>query len=124
MKYGALQDVVIPPGQWKAAGPGIAPMCSRHAAGSPRRLASSGACCVHGSGLEAGGVKGTWGLWIGVTLVALNMLVLVQDLVAWRSAGAGPNGGFPVWPAVALALAAAYLLAAGITFDRRRRGGR
>lgn len=66
-------------------------------------------------------MKGSWGIWIGVTLVALDMLVFGQDLIAWRSAAPGATAGFPVWPAIILALAAAYLLAAGITFDRKRR---
>ena len=69
-------------------------------------------------------MKGSWGLWIGVTLVALNLLVFGQDLVAWRAAPPGSAAPFPLWPAVTLGLAAAYLLAAGITFDRKRRAGR
>ncbi len=69
-------------------------------------------------------MKPSTGLWIGCVVVALNALILGQDLIAYRDAPPGSAIGFPVWPAITLAGAAVYLLTAGILYDRARRRGK
>ena len=73
-------------------------------------------------------MRGSWGIWIGATLIALNALVLGQDLVAWHAAAAtaasGAGRAFPVWPAVTLLVAVAYTAVATTVYWRGRGGGR
>ncbi len=72
-------------------------------------------------------MKPSTGLWIGLVVVAINALILGQELIAYRNAPPGAAVGFPIWSAITLAGAAVYLLTAGILFDRARRarpGGR
>ena len=69
-------------------------------------------------------MRSTTGLWIGLVVVAINGLVFGLDLRGFLTAPAGSSRGFPVWQAIILFGACAYLLAAGILFDRERRGRR
>lgn len=70
-------------------------------------------------------MRGSWGIWIGATMVAINALVLGQDLMAWAKAapGSGPAAVFPVWPALTLSFAAAYTAVATTLYVRGRRDG-
>ena len=68
-------------------------------------------------GLDMGG---SWPIVIGVIAVGLDALVFVQELRAYRAA-AGAATGFPIWTLLTLIAAAAYLLGAGILYDRARR---
>ena len=69
-------------------------------------------------------MRGATGLWIGLVVVAINGLVFGLDLHGFLTAAAGSGRHFPVWQAIVLAGACAYLLAAGILFDRERRAKR
>ncbi|WP_419729104.1 hypothetical protein [Lichenicola sp.] len=67
-------------------------------------------------------MRGSWGIWIGATLVAINALVLGQDLFAWRAAAPGVVTAFPVWPLLTLVFAVAYTAVATTVYVRGRRG--
>ena len=64
-------------------------------------------------------MRSSWPIVVGVVAVGLNVLVLVQEWHAYR-AGV-PGTGFPIWTLLTLIAAAAYLLGAGILYDRDRR---
>lgn len=66
-------------------------------------------------------MRGSWGIWIGGTLVALNALVLGQDLVAFHAAAPGSAAGFPLWPLVTLIITVGYTAVATTVFVRERR---
>lgn len=66
-------------------------------------------------------MRGATGLRVGLVAVAINGLVFGLDLHAFLAAADGSGRGFPAWQAIVLAGACAYLLAAGILFDRERR---
>ncbi len=69
-------------------------------------------------------MRSATGLWIGLVVVAINGLVFGLDLRGFLAAPAGSGRSFPLWQAIVLFGACAYLLAAGILFDRERRGKR
>ncbi|MGI4745578.1 MAG: hypothetical protein ACRYGI_02550 [Janthinobacterium lividum] len=67
-------------------------------------------------------MRGSWGIWIGGTLVALNALVFGQDLVAYHHAAPGSaTAGFPLWPLVTLIVTVGYTAVATTMFVRDRR---
>lgn len=67
-------------------------------------------------------MRGSWGIWIGATLVALNALVLGQDLVVYHAAVPGSAAaGFPLWPLVTLIITVGYTAVATTVFLRERR---
>ncbi len=47
--------------------------------------------------------------------------MFVQEWHAYRAAAPGTGMGFPIWTLLTLIAAAAYLLGAGIIYDRGRR---
>ena len=65
-------------------------------------------------------MRNSWPIVIGVIVVGLNALVFVQEFHAYRAAARG-TGTFPIWTLLTLIAAAAYLLGAGILYDRSRR---
>ena len=69
-------------------------------------------------------MRGATGLWIGLVVVGINGLVFGLDLHGFLNRATGSGRSFPVWQAVVLVGACAYLLTAGILFDRERRGKR
>jgi hypothetical protein len=66
-------------------------------------------------------MRGTTAIWIGLVLVALNTLVFGQEWIAYRAAAPGAHVAFPVWTLLTLLAACAYLIGAGLAFDRQRR---
>ena len=68
-------------------------------------------------------MRGSWGIWIGATLVALNALVLGQELFAWSKAAPGAANAFPIWPMLTLLFACAYTAVATTVYRRGRREG-
>ena len=67
-------------------------------------------------------MRGSWSIVIGVIAVGLNGLVFVQELRAYRLPPPGTTTACPIWTLLTLVAAAAYLLGAGILYDRARRG--
>ena len=66
-------------------------------------------------------MRSSWPIVVGVIAVGLNGLVFVQEWHAYRAALPGTHVGFPIWTLLTLVAAAAYLLGAGILYDRGRR---
>ncbi len=64
-------------------------------------------------------MRSSWPIVIGVIAVGLNALVFVQEWHAYRAGM--PGARFPIWTSLTLIAAAAYLLGAGILYDRSRR---
>lgn len=65
-------------------------------------------------------MRGSWGIWIGGTLVALNALVFGQDLVVYRAAAPGSAAAFPLWPLITLIITVGYTAIATTAFLRDR----
>lgn len=68
-------------------------------------------------------MRGSWGIWIGATLVALNALVVGQELFAWERAAQTATTVFPIWPMLTLLFAVAYTAVATTIYRRGRRDG-
>ena len=66
-------------------------------------------------------MRSSWPIVVGIIAVGLNGLVFVQEWRAYRVAPPGTHVGFPIWTLLTLIAAAAYLLGAGILYDRGRR---
>lgn len=65
-------------------------------------------------------MRSSWGIWIGGTLVALNALVVGQDLTAYHDAATSVPHPFPVWPIATLVIAIGYTALATTLFIRAR----
>lgn len=65
-------------------------------------------------------MRSSWGIWIGGTLIALNALVVGQDLTAYHSAATSVAHPFPFWPIVTLVITIGYTALATTMFIRSR----